>query len=122
MSKSYNKIQLIGYLGRNPELKRTPKDKIYTRLSIATTDGQGEYQKTNWHQVTLWGKNAEAAAQYLVKGSTVFIEGILGYNDYEKAGVKVHEPQITAFQVIYLNIPVVAAAPAPTPVDDEVPW
>ena len=103
MSKSLNKIQFIGHLGGTPELKVTPKGKSYVHLSLVTTDGTGEYARANWHKIVLWGKNAEAAAQYLVKGSQIYVEGMLGYSEYLKEGVKTREAQITGFQMIFLG-------------------
>ena len=120
MPKSLNKVQLIGMLGRDPELKTTTRGKNYSHLSLATTDGTGDYKKTNWHQITLWGKNAEAAATYLKKGATIYVEGILSYNEYTKDGVKRRDAEVTGFQVIYLgskNEP-----PPSKPADEEPPW
>jgi single-strand DNA-binding protein len=76
-----NKHQVIGRLGRDPELQvATPSGRVWTRFWIATTetwkDGQGErHEHTEWHAVTCWGARAEVAVKYLRKGSRVYVSG-----------------------------------------------
>lgn len=77
---SFNKIILVGNLGRDPELRYTPQGSAVCNLSVATSekrrDKTGEMQDiTTWFRVTLWEKKAEAAAKYLTKGSSVYVEG-----------------------------------------------
>jgi single-strand DNA-binding protein len=77
-----NHVELIGFLGQDPELKSSSNGRAFTRLSVATTerwkDKEGEYQeRTEWHTVFCWGKRAEAAARILKKGSHVLVEGQL---------------------------------------------
>lgn len=77
-----NHVELIGFLGQDPELKSSANGRAFTRLSLATTerwkDKEGEYQeRTEWHTVFCWGKRAEAAARLLKKGSHVLVEGQL---------------------------------------------
>jgi len=103
MAKSLNKIQLIGYIGKDPELKQTPKGKNYAEFPLVTTDGTGDYAHANWHQIVLWGKNADAAVKYLVKGARVYVEGVLDYYEYTKGNAKHRGVKITGFQVIYLS-------------------
>ena len=94
MSGSLNKVMLIGNLGRDPELKMTPAGQALARFSIATTETwknpQGEKQsKTEWHNVVVWGKQAEIAEKYLRKGKQVLVEGKIQYREYtDQAGVK----------------------------------
>jgi single-strand DNA-binding protein len=94
MSGSMNKVILIGNLGRDPELKMTPSGQALARFSIATTENwknpQGEKQsKTEWHNIVVWGKQAEIAEKYLRKGKQVMIEGRIQYREYtDQAGVK----------------------------------
>jgi len=94
MSGSLNKVMLIGNLGRDPELKMTPSGQALARFSVATTETwknpQGEKQsKTEWHNVVVWGKQAEVAEKYLRKGKQVLIEGRIQYREYtDQAGVK----------------------------------
>ena len=94
MSGSLNKVLLIGNLGRDPELKMTSQGTPVARFSLATTEqwknAQGEKQsKTEWHNVVIWGKQAETAERFLRKGKQVMIEGKIQYREYtDQAGVK----------------------------------
>ena len=84
---SFNKIILIGNLGRDPELRYTPQGTPVCAFTMATNerrrDKAGEYQdSTTWFRVTLWGRQAETASQYLTKGRPVYIEGRLRVEDW----------------------------------------
>jgi single-strand DNA-binding protein len=78
----FQKVILVGNLGRDPEMRYTPAGQAVTNLSIATnrryTDSSGEMRdETVWFRVSVWGKQAEAANQYLRKGRQVLVEGRL---------------------------------------------
>jgi len=80
--KSLNKVQLIGNLGKDPEIKYTPSGTAVAKITLATNerykDKGGEWQdRTEWHNVVLWQRLAEIAGEYLKKGSKVYIEGRL---------------------------------------------
>ncbi|MFB3915596.1 MAG: single-stranded DNA-binding protein [Terriglobales bacterium] len=82
MSKSVNKVILIGNLGRDPEVKYTPSGTAVANLAIATNerfkDKDGSWQdRTEWHRVVAWQRLAEIAGEYLKKGSKVYVEGSL---------------------------------------------
>ena len=82
MAGNLNKVMLIGRLGRDPEVRYTKEGTAVANLRLATseqwTDKAGEKQeKTEWHTVVLWGRQAEIAEQYLQKGRLVFVEGRL---------------------------------------------
>lgn len=85
---SFNKIILVGNLGRDPELRYTPQGTAVASFSLATNDKRknkdtGEFEDvTTWFRVTLWGKQAELAQQHLVKGRPVYIEGRLRLETY----------------------------------------
>ncbi|HZF39992.1 MAG TPA: single-stranded DNA-binding protein [Blastocatellia bacterium] len=92
---SFNKITIVGYLGRDPELRYTPQGQAVCNFSIATTEKRkeprsGEAQDiTTWFKVTLWGKLAELANQYLSKGKQVYVEGRLRQEEYtDREGIK----------------------------------
>ncbi len=79
---SVNKVILVGNLGRDPETRYLPDGSAVSNLNVATTDSwkdkSGEKQeKTEWHRVSLFGRLAEIAAEYLKKGSQVYLEGRL---------------------------------------------
>jgi single-strand DNA-binding protein len=84
---SFNKIIVVGYLGRDPELRYTPQGDAVCNFTMATTekkkDKAGEFQDvTTWFRVTLWRRQAETAAKYLAKGSQVYIEGRLRIEEW----------------------------------------
>jgi single-strand DNA-binding protein len=84
---SFNKIILVGNLGRDPELRYTPKGDPVCSFSMATNerrkDKTGEMQdQTTWFRITLWGRQAETASQYLTKGRPVYIEGRLRVEEW----------------------------------------
>jgi single-strand DNA-binding protein len=84
---SFNKITIVGNLGKDPELRYTPQGDAVCNLSIATNekkkDKAGELQDvTTWFRVTLWRRQAENASKYLTKGSQVYIEGRLRIEEW----------------------------------------
>ncbi len=97
---SVNKVILIGNLGRDPETRYTTGGDAVTNLRIATTeqwkDKSGEKQeKTEWHTVVLFGRQAEVAGEYLKKGRSVYIEGRLQTRKYtDKEGVEKYSTEV----------------------------
>ncbi|MDQ3799113.1 MAG: single-stranded DNA-binding protein [Acidobacteriota bacterium] len=84
---SFNKITIVGNLGRDPELRYTPQGNAVCNFSVATNekrrDRNGEMQDvTTWFRITLWGKQAENASKYLTKGSPVYVEGRLKVEEW----------------------------------------
>lgn len=85
---SLNKVLLIGNLGRDPELRYTPSGRAVANFSIATTDrwkdkdGQNQ-ERTNWHNIVLWGRQAEIAKDYLRKGKQIYLEGRIQTRSYD---------------------------------------
>lgn len=80
MSKSLNKVMLIGRLGRDPEVKYTADGTAYAKFSLATSDSYkakdgSDVEKTEWHYITAWRRLAEVCGQYLKKGSKIYLEG-----------------------------------------------
>ncbi len=73
----YQKIIIIGNLGRDPEMRYTPDGNPVTSFSVATSRRFSEKEETTWFRVTVWGKQAESCNQYLHKGSKVLVEGRL---------------------------------------------
>ena len=91
MSRSINKVILIGNLGQDPDIRFTAQGMAVANLSIATSeswkDAEGQkHENTQWHRVVLFGKLAETAQQYLKKGSKVFLDGKLQNRKYQKNG------------------------------------
>ena len=104
-----NKVQLIGNLGSNPEIKTTEGGKKLARFSIATNEvyrnAKGDkVTETQWHNLIAWGKVAEIAEKYLSKGSEVAIEGKLVNRNYnDKDGNKKYVTEIQVNEVLMLG-------------------
>jgi single-strand DNA-binding protein len=84
---SFNKITIVGYLGRDPEIRYTSQGTAICDFSVATTerrkDRAGEMQEiTTWFRVSLFGRQAEVAQQYLTKGRQVYVEGTLSQREW----------------------------------------
>jgi single-strand DNA-binding protein len=84
---SFNKITIVGYLGRDPEMRYTAQGTAVCDFSVATTerrkDKAGDLQEiTTWFRVSLFGRQAEIAQQYLTKGRQVYIEGTLSQREW----------------------------------------
>lgn len=83
-----NKLQIIGRVGRDPEIRYTSSGKAVCSMSVATTqtwkDARGDRQEeTEWHRVTIWGVQAEFAEKYVAKGGLVYVEGRIKTNKWE---------------------------------------
>ena len=103
-----NKVQIIGRIVKDVELRQTPNGQNVTTLSIATnrnwTDGSGNKQEqVEFHSVVLWSKLAEIAGQYLSKGKKVYIEGRLQTTSYEKDGDKRYKTEIVGENMIMFD-------------------
>jgi single-strand DNA-binding protein len=95
MNSLRNRVQLIGRLGADPEVKTLEGNKKVARMSIATndeyTDKSGQKVKqTQWHNMVVWGKLAETCEKYLVKGKEIAIEGKLTYRTWNDKDDKTH--------------------------------
>src|SRR6185295_1671619 len=106
---SFNKITVVGYLGRAPELRYTPDGTPVSNFSVATTekrkDKSGELQETTtWFQVALFGRRAEVANEYLSKGSHVWLEGPLTLNQWtDREGAARVNLEVRASDIKFLS-------------------
>ena len=104
-----NKVLLIGNLGRDPEVRFTPSGRAVANFTLATSekwsDADGNRKEhTEWHNIVVWGKQAETCGQYLSKGRQVFVEGTIRRRDYEdKDGNKRYVTEIIARDVRFLG-------------------
>jgi len=121
-----NRVELIGRLGREPEMRYTPDGKAVTTFRLATNRrGQPETNpQTDWHTIVCWDKLAEFAGEYLSKGRLVFIAGRLTYRSWEgRDGRPRWTAEVVANELIVLDHrPETAPADSPTPLDDDVPF
>ena len=106
---SFNKIIVVGNLGRDPELRYTPQGTPVCSFSMATNerrkDKTGEMQdQTTWFRVTLWGRQAETASQYLTKGRPVYIEGRLRVEEWtDRDGKPRHTLEVHATDMQFIG-------------------
>ncbi|MGQ0542124.1 MAG: single-stranded DNA-binding protein [Blastocatellia bacterium] len=149
---SFNKIIIVGHLGRDPELRYTPQGVAVCNFSVATSDKKkdkaGEMQDiTTWFRVTLWRQQAENAAKYLTKGRQVYIEGRLGVEEWtDRDGNNRHTLEVQGTEMHFIGSradgasdsqsnephdtefagPVNASSPPPTAkaaaADDDIPF
>ena len=106
---SVNKVILVGNLGKDAELRYTPGGASVATLNMATTevwtDRNGQRQeKTEWHRVVLWGKQAESLQEYLTKGKQIYVEGRLQSRLCDdKDGIKRYTTEIKADRITLLG-------------------
>ena len=106
---SVNKAIIVGNLGRDPEVRFTQSGQAMARFSVATTDTwmdreNGRQERTEWHNIVVWGKQAELCGQYLSKGRLVYIEGRIQTRKVEdKEGKERYFTDINARQVTFLG-------------------
>ena len=106
---SVNKAILVGNLGKDPEVRFTPSGRAVARFPLATSevwnDAEGQRQeRTEWHNVVVWGKQAETCGQYLAKGRQVFVEGGIRTRQYDdKDGNRRYITEIVAQRVQFLG-------------------
>ena len=100
---SVNKVILIGRLGKDVELRSTQGGKAVAGFSMATNDSKDK-EKTEWHNVVLWEKQAEVAARYLKKGSQVYVEGRLQTRKWEdKEGAQRYTTEVVGHTLQFLD-------------------
>ena len=109
MKEGLNRVMIMGNLGADPELRFTQGGKAVLNMRLATTesyvdrDGQRK-DRTEWHNVVIWGKRAEGLSRHLSKGSGLFVEGSIRYSSYEgNDGQKRYKTEINAFKVLFVD-------------------
>ena len=109
MNAMKNRVQLIGNVGNDPEIKTLESGKKFVQLTIATNDyyknDKGEkIEQTDWHRVTAWGKVAEIIEKYVVKGKEVAIDGKLTHRSYDdKNGEKKYITEVVVNEILLLS-------------------
>jgi single-strand DNA-binding protein len=125
---SFNRIAIVGYLGKDPELRYTPQGTPVCNFSVATTekrkDSAGEvHETTTWFQAALFGRRAEVANGYLSKGSHVWLEGSLALNQWtDSEGSTRATLEVRASDIRFLSSSAekaAAATAAASPAQDE---
>jgi single-strand DNA-binding protein len=133
--KSLNRVQLIGRLGKNPEVRYTTNGSAVANFSMATNeawtgkDGQ-KNERTEWHNIVAWGKLGEICGEYLTKGKQVYIEGRISTRSWEdRDGNKRYTTEVRADNMIMLGAPGASNAMAgeppsqePSAIEDDIPF
>lgn len=126
-----NKAILVGNLGRDPETRTTPSGQSVAKFSVATThrwkDRDGNRQeRTEWHNIVCWGRQAEIAGQYLTKGRQVYVEGRLQTDSWDdkETGKKMYRTEIVCdnFQMLGSRGDGSASVDQPESSEDEIPF
>lgn len=105
---SLNKVQLIGNLGRDAEVRYTPGGHAVASFSIATTESwttrEGDKkEQTEWHRLVVWGKTAESLQPYLLKGKQIYAEGRLQTRKWEKDGQTHYTTEVKVDRIVLLG-------------------
>ena len=109
MSRSLNKLTLIGNVGADPEVRTTTSGKKLVKFSVATnhrwTDSDGQPQeRTDWHRLTCWGKLADVVEEFVSTGDRVYVEGQVQYGSYDRDdGVSIPTVEIHVRELLMLG-------------------
>ncbi|MYE06104.1 MAG: single-stranded DNA-binding protein [Chloroflexi bacterium] len=105
MAKTINKVELLGRVGSDPEMKYTASGVAVTQLRLATDRvRKGGEAETDWHSVVVWDKLADAVAQYVEKGQRIYVAGRLVQNSWTgDDGQRRHRTEIHAQDVVFLD-------------------
>lgn len=108
MSRSLNKVMLIGNVGGDPEVRSTASGMRLAKMSLATNrkwtnkDGS-EQEKTEWHRLTVWGKLADVVERYVKKGDRLYVEGRIEYSESESDGQKKYWTDVNVLEMVMLG-------------------
>ena len=105
MARTINKVELLGRVGTEPEMRYTPSGTAFTQLRLATEcrrqDGEVE---ADWHTIVAWDRTAEAVNEYIGKGDRIYVAGRLAQNTWEgDDGQRRHRTEIHASEVVFLD-------------------
>ena len=105
MSRTINRVELLGRVGADPEMRYSQSGTAVTTLRVATDRRrQNGETEADWHSVVCWGKQAEAVAEYVRKGNRVYVAGSLAQNTFEtEEGQRIHRTEIHAQEVVFLD-------------------
>ncbi|MBI4539789.1 MAG: single-stranded DNA-binding protein [Gemmatimonadetes bacterium] len=108
MSRSVNKIILVGHVGRDPDIQQTQNGTKVAHLSLATNrriagDGDEGKERTDWHRLTLWDRLAELAEEHIRKGDRLYVEGRIEYDSFERDGVTIPTADVNVREVVLLS-------------------
>src|SRR5687768_16652222 len=109
VSRSINKVILVGNVGRDPDIQTTNGGTKVAHLSLATSrrvPRNGSFEdRTEWHRLTLWDRLAQVAEDYVRKGDRVYVEGRIEYDSFEKNGVTIPTAEVQVRELVLLGSP-----------------
>ena len=106
MSRSVNKIILVGNVGRDPDVQETKSGTKVVHLSLATNrppHGDEPQERTDWHRLTLWSRLAQFAEDNVSQGDRIYVEGRLEYDAYEREGIKIPTADVNVRELVLLS-------------------
>lgn len=108
MSRSVNRITLIGNVGRDPDVQTTKNGTKVAHFSLATNrrsalGSEEEEERTDWHRLTVWNRLAQFAEDYVRTGDRIYVEGRLEYDSYEREGVVIPSAEVIVRQLVLLS-------------------
>ncbi len=108
MSRSVNKIILVGNIGRDPDVRQTQNGTKVAHVSLATNrrvqpNGGEPEERTDWHRLTFWNRLAQFAEDHVTRGDRVYVEGRLEYDSYERDGVTIPTAEVTVRELVLLS-------------------
>ena len=124
MAKTINKVELLGRVGAEPEMRYTQGGTAVTQLRLATDRvRKGGESETDWHSVVVWEKLAEAVAEYVQKGQRLYVAGRLVQKSWEgEDGQRRYRTEIHAQDVVFLDSARNGGGNAPATGDDDLPF
>jgi single-strand DNA-binding protein len=107
MSRSVNRVILVGNAGADPDVRRTSAGRTVAHLSLATNrvylrDGE-EQRRTDWHRLTFWSGAAETVERLVRRGSRIYAEGRLEYGSYDRDGVSIPTADVIVQEFVLLD-------------------
>lgn len=122
MSRSINKIILVGNVGRDPDIQLTQAGTKVAHFSLATSRrvprNGGIEERTDWHRLTAWDRLAALVEDYVRKGDRLYIEGRLEYDSFERDGVTIPTADVNVRELVMLGSPAGRSGSAETADDD----
>ena len=107
MSRSVNKVILVGNVGRDPDVQTTSSGTKVAHMSLATSRrfprNGGFEERTEWHRLTLWDRLAGIAEEYVRKGDRIYVEGRMEYDSFEKNGVTIPTAEVHVRELVMLG-------------------
>ena len=108
MSRSVNKIILVGNVGRDPDIQQTKNGTKVAHMSLATnrrinTNAAEPAERADWHRITMWNRTAQFAEDYIKTGDRIYVEGRLEYDSYERDGVTIPTADVNVSEVVLLS-------------------